>query len=54
MTPSLLGWVELGLERQQQGVGRSWNVPERSGSDATEMLSHGFGERIFCRQSGEE
>lgn len=36
-------WVELGLERQQQGVGRSWNVPERSGSDAREMLSHGAG-----------
>lgn len=46
LAPSPLWWlrsqgVELGLERQQQGRGRSWNVPERSGSDAREMLSHG-------------
>lgn len=34
-------WVELGLERQQPGVGRSWKVPERSGTDAREMQSQG-------------
>lgn len=46
LTPSLLWWfrrnrVELGLESQRKGVGRSWSVPESSCSDTREMLSRG-------------
>lgn len=34
-------WVVLRLESQQTGVGRSWSVPESSGSDDRQMLSQG-------------